>query len=299
MRLSEAIEALAIATTADGRSPRTVQSYREKLSHMVRFLGDPPIDAVTVHDLRRWLATMREAGLSPFTIKSRVRALKRLWNFAKAEGITETNPAKRIKTPSPKREIPKGIEWKDFTALLKTTAGGSVLDLRDRALILFLADTGCRVGGLCGLRVADLDLEKRQASVREKGGNPRFVFFQELTVRALAAWLDVRSENKGPWVFVGLTKKAKGQMDAHSVGKMLKRRGEQAGCTGPVNPHSFRHGFARSFLLAGGDLGILSKILGHSNVAVTMEYYLVFTADELQEQHAQHSPISRLESGKV
>jgi integrase/recombinase XerD len=87
-------------------------------------------------------------------------------------------------------------------------------------------------------------------------------------------------------------------MNAHSVGKMLRRRGEQAGCTGPVNPHSFRHGYARSFLLTGGDLGILSKILRHSSVAVTMECYAVLTTDELQEKHAEHSPIARLESGE-
>ena len=43
MRLSEAIEALAITTQAEGRSPRTVQSYREKLSYLLDFLGDVPI----------------------------------------------------------------------------------------------------------------------------------------------------------------------------------------------------------------------------------------------------------------
>jgi site-specific recombinase XerD len=112
--------------------------------------------------------------------------------------------------------------------------------------------------------------------------------------RALVAWLEVRPQDKGPWVFVGLTPKSK-QVNAHTVGKMLKRRGEQAGCSGPVNPHAFRHGFARSYLSAGGDLGTLLHILGHSSVAVTVEYYAVFTTDELQRQHAKHSPVGRLE----
>jgi site-specific recombinase XerD len=297
MRLSEAIDELAIATRAEGRSPRTVKAYREKLSHLTRFLGDPPIEAITVHDLRRFLAAQRDKGLSEFTIKSRVRAFKRLWNFCEEEGIITENPARRIKTPQPKREIPKGVERADFVALLKTTEAGNVLDLRDRAIILFLADTGCRCGGLCGLQLGSLDLEARRALVAEKRGKPRFVFFQESTARVLRDWIKVRPKDKGPWVFVGLTPKGK-QMNAHSVGKMLKRRGKQAGCSGPVNAHSFRHGFARSYLTNGGDLGTLSKILGHSSVAVTVEYYAVFNADELQRQHDKYSPIKKLGGGE-
>ena len=56
MRLSEAIEQLAIATRADGRSPATVAAYREKLSYMLDFLGDVPVASITVHDLRRYVA---------------------------------------------------------------------------------------------------------------------------------------------------------------------------------------------------------------------------------------------------
>jgi len=298
MKLSEAIEALCIATTANGRSPRTVQSYREKLGHLADFLGDPPIEGVTTQEVRRFVAAQYDKGLSPFTIKSRVRALKRLWNFAEAEGIIEENPARRIQTPQPKREIPKGLRWDDFKALMETTEPGDVIDLRDRAIVLFLADTGCRSGGLCGLELDALDLKRRRALVTEKRGKPRFVFFQEPTARALSDWLDVRPEDKGPWVFVGLTARANGPMNAHSVGKMLKRRGERAGCKGPVNAHAFRHGFARSYLTSGGDLGTLSNILGHSSVAVTVEYYAVFNADELQRQHDKFSPVTRLEGCK-
>jgi site-specific recombinase XerD len=298
MRLSEAINALAIATRAEGRSPRTIQAYQEKTSYLLAFLGDVEIERVTLSDLRRYAAHLWDRGLSPFTVSGRVRHLKRLFNFAQEEGILTENPARRIKVPSPKRDKPKGIQWDDFIALLGITEGGDPLDVQDRALILLLFDTAARVGGLCGLQVNDLDLERRRALVTEKGNKTRFVFFQDTTAQALAAWLDVRPEDKGPWVFVGLTARSRGKMDAHSVGKMLKRRGKQAGCKGPINPHSFRHGFARHFLSSKGNLAILSRILGHSSVAVTVDFYGVFTVDELQAQHDQFSPIANLESSK-
>jgi site-specific recombinase XerD len=297
MSLSEAIERLLIATRAEGRSPRTVQAYAEKLGHLMRYLGDPPVEAVTVDDLRRFLAAQYEKGLSAFTVKTRVRAFKRLFNFLEAEGILESNPAQRVKTPQPKRGEPKGIRWGDFLALLDTTGPGSVLDLRDRALLLLLFDTGCRVGGLVGLRVDDLDLEHLRAVVTEKGGKTRLVFFQEETAQALAAWLAVRPQDRGPWLFVSFKGKY-GRLTVSGVYHVLKGRGKLAGCTGPVNPHAFRHGFARAYLLSGGDLGTLADILGHSTVEVTKAYYGIFTVAELQAKHAQHSPIVKLRSCK-
>lgn len=293
MLLSEAIEALAIATRANGRSLRTVQTYYEKLGQLLAFLGDVHVEEISTGDLRRFLVAQHDKGLSPFTIKTRVRAFKRLFNFLVAEGILEDNPAERIETPKAERREPKGIEWDDFIALLKTTEAGGVLDLRDRALILLLFDTGCRVGGICGLRVGDVDLERRRAMVTEKGGKTRLVFFQELTAEALAAWLEVRPQDRGEWLFVSFKGKHQ-QLTISGVHHVLKGRGKRAGCTGPVNPHAFRHGFARAYLLAGGDLRTLSSILGHSSVVVTAAFYAVFVADELQRQHAKYSPITRL-----
>jgi site-specific recombinase XerD len=297
VRLSEAIDALCIATRASGRSPRTLQSYREKLSYLVAFLEDAPIEGITTTDLRRYLAHLWDRDLSPFTVNSRVRALKRLFNFLEAEGIIADNPARRIRVPRPKRDEPKGISWSDFLALLETTDGDSLADVRDRAVIMFLFDTACRVGGLCGLEVDDLDMERRRAKVREKGNKTRFVFFEELTARAVDDWLKIRPRDRGDWLFISFG----GQSDkltTRGVSHMLRRRGKRAGCRGPVNPHAFRHGFARHFLMDGGDLSALCDILGHSDVSVTKAFYGIFTTGDLQEQHGRHTPIAGLGGGE-
>lgn len=298
MQLSEAIQALCIATRANGRSPRTVGAYREKLSHLVAYLEDPPIEAVTLQDLRRFVANQWDRDLSPFTVSSRVRHLKRLFNWLCDEGILDNNPATRIETPRPKRKKPKGIATADLVALIETTGGGSPYDLRDRALVFFLADTGARVGGVCGLRVQDLDLDAGLATVTEKRDKTRFVCFTEPTADALRNWLRVRPTDRGPWVFVGLGARAKGALTRSGVLQMLKRRAKRAGIEGPVNPHAFRHAFARHFLLDGGDLGTLSELMGHESVEITKEYYAIFTVKELQEKHRKHSVIGQRFGGQ-
>lgn len=313
MLLSKAIASLLVATRVDGRSERTVKFYRDELAHLLRFLGDVPIVSVTIDDLRAFIDDqMRERILhggqstrkpqrgrfSPHTIRARVRAMKRLFNWLVEEGHLEASPAQRVKMPRLKNTEQKRINTDDFLALLKATEGKTVADLRDRAIILFLYDTACRVGGLCGLRLNDLDLEQGLGVVTEKGEKSRFVMFTQDTRQALQDWLEVRPQDKGPWVFVGLNQKSKGQLQTGGVGQMLRRRAKQAGCAGPTNPHSFRHGFAKAYLMGGGDLGTLADIMGHSDVGVTKNFYGIFTLAELRDKHRKHSPVAKILGGE-
>jgi site-specific recombinase XerD len=295
MLLSEAIEALCIATRADGRSPRTVSSYREKLSYLADFIGgDNPVEDIKVAQLRAYVADQWDRDLSPFTVAGRVRALKRLFNWLTDEGILAENPAARVKTPRPKRIEPKGITEADFRRLLASTLGETIADIRDRAILFFLRDTGCRVAGLTGLQVRDLDVEEGTARVCEKGNKIRVVFFTERTRDALRAWLAVRPTDQGASLFVSLHPKSQGGLTPRGISHMLRRRGEQAGVEGPHSPHSFRHAFARDYLMNGGDLATLADLMGHTDIGITRRWYVQFTTKQLQSKHARHSPVARM-----
>ena len=310
MLLSEAIEALAVATIADGRSPRTVGDYRQKLGTLLVFLGDRQVDQVTTSDLRQYIADLRtrgkryaghphrpeeEGGLSPASVAGYVRCVKRLFNFLQEEEVIAGNPARRIKGTKPARGEPKGITREDLRAILKATAGDAPNEIRNHAMVLFLADTGCRVGGLVGLRLADLDMDAGTAKVIEKGDKSRRVFFSEVTRAALEAWLAIRPAAETDSVWVKLGDKGVGPvMTTGAVNEVLRRLKATAGVKGPCNPHSFRHGFAREYLLSGGDMGTLADLMGHSDIATTWQSYAIFRTSELQAKHEKHSPIATM-----
>ena len=67
------------------------------------------------------------------------------------------------------------------------------------------------------------------------------------------AWLAVRPTGT-PYVWAGVERSSKPYLTTEGIRQVLKRLGKKAGVEGPVNPHSFRHGFAREYLLSGGDL---------------------------------------------
>ena len=309
MLLSEAIERLVIATQADGLSPNTTDGYRRKLKPLLDFLGDVPVEEITTDDLRRYVACLRgrttlypchphhkerKGTLSLATINGHVRAFKRLFNFLEAEGVIESAPSQKIKTPRPPRHEPKSADLKDAEAMLGAISGDTPQDRRDRAIILFLIDTECRVGGLCRLKVSDIDLEKGEALVTEKGEKSRIVFFRPETAEALRAWLEVRPNDQGDWLFVSLENKAREALSVGAVEQVLRRRAQKAGVKGRVNPHAWRHAFARRYICKGGDLATLSDLMGHASLEITKASYAIFTKGELREKHQRYSPVTEL-----
>jgi site-specific recombinase XerD len=213
------------------------------------------------------------------------------------EGVITDNPGRRIKLQHLDPQEPKAISEDDFLAILATTDAGSVADKRDRAILCLLYDSGCRVGGLCGLEIGDLDLDAMRALVTEKRRKTRYIMFTEPTREALGAWLEVRPEVPGNWLFVGLSSQKPGPLLSRGVWYMLSRRAKLAGVTGPHSPHSFRHAFAINFLLDSGDIGILSRLMGHADVGITIRWYGRFVVGQLQELHREHSAVKRLLGG--
>lgn len=310
MKLSEAIEELLIATRAAGRSERTVRDYDEKAARLVEFLGDVEIDQVTLGDLRRFVdglgqRTTRfethpnrdtvQGGLSPASVASHVRVVRRLFSFLAEEELLEKNPAQRLKVPKVPRGKPKAISRSDFQQLLTCIEADTQIGKRDRALLLLLADSGCRVGGLVRIDVEDVEADRCRVLLKEKGEKVRYGFFSELTKRAILDWLEVRPNDKGTRLFVSLGTRGEDHLTEQGVREMLRRLKKKSGVKGPVNPHSFRHGFAREYLFNGGNLASLADTLGHSDVHVTWQNYGIFTIDELKTEHAKYSPVAQLE----
>ena len=74
------------------------------------------------------------------------------------------------------------------------------------------------------------------------------------------------------------------------------RVGERASIEGVrCSPHTFRHTFAKNFLMNGGDLFTLQKILGHSSLSV-VRMYVELTPEDVQIQYRQYSPMDCLKT---
>ena len=305
MKLSRALDYFYNSIIADGKAEVTLVWYQQRLKRLYAFLGDIDIESVTINDLRGFVVSLRAKksvwgdnsfhptcarSLSVATIHSYVRAVKRLFNWLEFEGYITTaeNPAIRLKKPKLPKSEPKNITAEDFRALLGAV-NSTKFPERNRAILLFLADTGVRVGGLVGLRVQDLKLSENMAMVTEKGLKSRYVFFGDETKEALQQYLDVRASSS-EYLWIG----QRGRLTISGVRVVLRRLTKIAGVTGRTNAHAFRHFFAKRYLQNGGDLATLADLMGHSDVVVTKNSYSIFLTDELKRKHKEHSGMRSL-----
>jgi site-specific recombinase XerD len=108
----------------------------------------------------------------------------------------------------------------------------------------------------------------------------------------MRAWLRARPLPESEFVFTSIRDGRR--MTGSTVIQVLRRMGKRAGVSGRVDPHAFRHAFARELILNGGDIGTVSQILGHTQIGVTKQFCAMFTTDELKGEHDRFSPVSRL-----
>lgn len=310
MKLSDGINELLIATRAAGHSEQTVDFYYRKLKPLVEYLEDMAVEEVRISDLRRFVTHLRtrktrwdnhpnkrqkSGGLSEATIAGIVRATRRLFGFLSEEGLIADNPAARLKQPRLKRGEPKAASMDDLFKLLDASQGDDPISVRNRAMLLVLADTACRVGGLVGMRLPDLDLVAGKVYLHEKGNKGRFAFVTPMTIQALQAWLAVRPDEPHAYLWTNLGSGGGEHLSTQGVREVFRRMKAKVGITGAINPHAWRHAFAREYLQNGGDLGSLADIMGHADVVVTHRSYAIFLNDELRAKHAKHSPLANMQ----
>jgi len=298
VKLSEVLREFDLSLVGNA-ADSTRSWYQARLGALVEFTCDVEIEELTISILRRWRASLlqrdgrwsdhptrpeKEGGLSPWTVRGYMRAVRAFCNWCVREGLLISSPAARLRLPPKPQNPPKAVSPEDVVSMLE------VADVRDRAIVCVLAATGCRVGGLCDLRLSDLELEHQpaRAMVREKGRGgkkARLVFFGPQTVASLRAWIVIRPDNGGDdHVFLG----QRGPLTEGGVYQILRRLAKKAGIKGRFNPHAFRHAFARGALENGADLGTVSQLLGHSGIGVTNEFYARWSVEELGKRSEKY-----------
>lgn len=285
MTLSQAVQEFLVAGRADGLQESTIKWYKYLLKTFTTFFNNRELDGLETNEIRRFIIHVR-SNYAEHTAHDYIRVQHRFWRWCSLEyGLK--NPMRNIAFPQmPKQFNPKAVDMADFDKLF-ASFGLEYADRRNKAMVAFLLDTGARASGVCNLLVTNLNMEEYTAVVTEKGRKMRKLVFTDYTAKIVQAWLDVRHPART--VFYNL--KTMRALTANGLQQMLRRAAKKSGIKGRVNPHAFRHAFAREYLRNGGDLATLQRLMGHANVSTTAAFYALFTRGELQSMHEEFSPL--------
>lgn len=238
-----------------------------------------PPEEIDAGAVRAWVARMHAAGLSPVTIGRKLAAVRSLCTFLCREGVLAANPARSIRNPKTREELPAFLSETEVDALLRFDDPSDEGRL-DRALLEVLYATGLRASELCGLDVDDVDLDARSLRTVGKGDRERIVPFGAPAAAALRAWLRARrrrlgDEDEEPGIFV--TERG-ARLRTSGLRRRLRRRLDESAVSKCVTPHALRHSFATHLLNAGADLRAIQELLGHASLATTQRYTHLSTA---------------------
>jgi integrase/recombinase XerC len=278
-------------------SPHTVRNYLSDIGQFVEFLQGrtPPVslEALTYQDLRAYLSARHKINRKT-SVARKLAALRTFCKFLVRQGAMSHNIAALAPTPKLESPLPKFLTIDEVFHLLEQTAGQTVLDLRDRAILELFYSGGVRVAELVGLNLGDLDLTQHLAKVRGKGGKERMVMVGSQACHALSLYLQVRRELLTPdspasgkdAVFLNYRG---GRLTTRSVARLVEKWALKAGLGQPLSPHGLRHTFATHLLEGKADLRAVQELLGHAQLSTTQKYLHV-NLDYLMEVYDKAHP---------
>jgi integrase/recombinase XerD len=282
--LSASIPSLAAAHLAWlelRRQPGTVDFYRFAHRRLVEFVdtgvAPPRLDrwkSPVADQYAKWLGG---TGIKAVTVRHYVCALVTLCRWGHQQEYLAKNPLAGYLPPAGKPAVVTGYRQEEVAAMLKAclpTPTGQ----RNRALVLFLYDSGVRASECCALTIDDVDLLQGTALVRHgKGDKPRLVCFSDVTARALRRYV-LRDHPRGAALSSPLFAGRGGRpLTRFGLSQVVDRLAGAAGLdtSGRLGAHRLRHAFAESMLVHGSNTRAVQDLLA---------------------QHRRSSPVAHLEA---
>jgi len=287
------------------RSANTYRTYRNAMQSFAQMLMDSGVDVLKtpVTELQEeaitWFSDSLK-DLAPTSERLYLTAATSLFEFIAAENLAQVNlprirllirqRARRpgIRLPQfPNDDIEKVLEYMiNITDQPPGDETQQLIDLRDRAFLITLADTGLRVHEACNLVRGAIDWKEYRAVIIGKGNRQDLVRFSERSMVAVKRYLEARAridgaggKQLGRLPLFARHDRAAGKSTrpitpttgrnivAERVAQVL---GKDA--VGTITPHSFRHYFVTRVLRGSGNLKLAQELARHRNIAVTQRY---------------------------
>jgi integrase/recombinase XerC len=266
---------------ARGASPRTITAYRRDVAGYLGFLaghhggpvGRAALGAVTVSDMRAWMARERGRGLGARSLSRALSAVKSFhaW-LAEAHGV-EASAVLASRGPRLKPRLPRPVAPDAARRLIETVELQSLqpwIAARDVAVVTLLYGCGLRISEALGFSWGQAPLGEAVRSAARAGASGwcRCCRWRATPWRPTGRSAPSSPGPGGP-LFLGARG---GPLNPRLVQQAVAQARAQLGLPATATPHALRHSFATHLLEAGGDLRTIQELLGHASLATTQVY---------------------------
>jgi integrase/recombinase XerD len=279
----------------------SVMDYIYRAKEYCAFLEERSKNPLTADrdDLRAFLSQLKGRGLKFKTIDRIYSCLSAFYEFLIIEGLVEYNPIlpfrkyylRRYKNSSDS-EIRKLISVEDASRL-----ANSILDSRDKCILVLLFKTGMRVGELTSLDVGDINFDKGEVMLKpKKKRSNRILFLDNEAIAVLQRWLAARKNRKGAEEQALFLSKIEKRITGRSVEEIIEKHAERVGLHNPgarleerFTPHCCRHWFVTHLLRVGMSRDFVKELRGDTR-GEAIDIYNHIDKKELKESYLAHIP---------
>ena len=303
-------------------SPRTEEIYLQWIRRFIRYHRGRHPRELDVIQFRDFLTHVARTGVAANTQNQALAAIKFL--YTEVLEIPFAAPTDHLVAKRPHR-LPVVLSKEEVAEIFAEMKGTL------RLMTMLLYGSGVRLMECCHVRVKDLDLDRRELTVRHgKGGHDRRTMIPEAFIEPIAAHLDRLQERHRrdltegagyvelpdalreklgdlaarsfPWQWLFVAARTyvapNGERRRHHVHQTVLQRevsraSRAAGIRKRVTCHTFRHSFATHLLEGGYDIRTVQELLGHRDVSTTMIYTHVLNRGGLGVTSPLDAPASR------
>lgn len=279
------------ALLREGKSPATVRIYRWALAKLFGFLRTNDVDDLadlSRDHLERWqdqlLADPKMSARSRQSASSAARSLIRwaadreILDYSLERAIVAVRVVKRKRRPIPAEDLQRILSW-----IVPRRPHMSLVELRDRALFVYLLVTGARVNEVLQAQRSDYVAP----IVTQKGGNEKQLRTTPIALDLIQDYLRARHD-ESPWLWI------KHGNNLNATGDRLEDSGVREAwirlCLALQIPrfttHQLRHTAATFMASSHVSPFAIKERLGHAKLETTMGYIEV---DEAQQQDADNA----------
>lgn len=271
----------------------SISSYEKKMVHFYEFIDkNEPITAVTkdtVDDYILWLRENTEAN--DITINSYLRSVRAFLYFCMEDRYIPTFKIQLIKA---EKKIKETYTDDELVRLLEKPDVNNCSFSCYKTWVFenYLLGTGNRISTALDLHIGDINFQSGVIILRKtKNRKQQIIPLSATLAEVLQGYLQIRGGEADDYVFCN----EYGEQASCRTYQQLVRRYNRKRGVEKTSCHTFRHTFAKNWILNSGDMFRLQKILGHSDLTVTKEYVNMFGQD-LQMDFEKFNPLDNLKS---
>ena len=281
-------------------TPKTIKGYRNALELLIRYLAEEQnveqIEDIEPFHIKQFLRNLQKAGRKPSYLNGLHKAMRSWFKYLLNEDYLVQNPIENVGWAREEKLAIKTFTADEVRKMLTVYSGKDYMDMRNRAIVALLFDTGIRCSELCNLMQADVG--KQVFRIYGKGRKERYVAKSYYMEKLLIRYSEYRAyyfeyKNVPDNLFLSRTGRP---LTVVAVERVVRIAGERAGVRKSIrcSPHTCRHYFSQAQLKNGNDVYSLSRLLGHSNIKTTNRYLQGMEDAEIVKASLKTSPLMNL-----